>query len=229
MVVKVSQYNGFCFCDHKTHACTRSGQHLLRRLHEQINLSNRLFEQGSRTNSLPGFLAWTKIWETLVTKVLPTWQGRDVTSVGNLPSYYSTYPDRNRKRMKSLWHPETLTPYSTSVGKWLSLILMCRFPHHTPVVWKEFSPQHLLADHYTRLRVSITFLNINFIPFVHYPLWRFKTYSHFVVNIRLISSFLHTLQAVSAKLSFKLNINVFTWTLSIQSAKDFSISPNSDK
>ena len=27
VVVKVSQYNGFCFCDHKTHACTRSGQH----------------------------------------------------------------------------------------------------------------------------------------------------------------------------------------------------------
>ena len=92
----------------------------------------------------------------------------------------------------------------------IELDIVVRFPHHTPVVWKEFAPQHLLADHYTRLRASIIFLNINFILFVHYPLWRFKTYSHFVVNIRLISSFLHTLQAVSAKLCFKLDINVFT-------------------
>lgn len=116
-------------------------KHLLRRLHEQINLSNRLFEQGSRTNSLPGFLAWTKIWETLVTKVLPTWQGRDVTSVGNLPSYYSTYPDRNRKRMKSLFHPETLTSYSTSIGKWLSLILLLDF-HTTLQSFGKNSPRN---------------------------------------------------------------------------------------
>ena len=89
--------------------------------------------------------------------------------------------------------------------------IVVRFPHHTPVVWKEISPRNtclLTIVHDYMFQSLFKTLILFFLSTT--PCGDLKTYRHFVVNIRFISLFLYTLQAVSAKLSFKLDINVFT-------------------